>query len=120
LQEGEIRRVGSERSIKVRPRIVTATNRDLRAVVAEGRFREDLHVRLGGFVIDLPPLRDRREGIPEHLVGGEAPGPCLAPWLEPFLRRRQCGGRSLLYLASQLSAPEASRTPSATGSRTCL
>ncbi len=64
IQEGEIRRVGGERAIKVRPRIVTATNRDLRAAVADGRFREDLYFRLGGFVIGLPPLRDRREDVP--------------------------------------------------------
>jgi len=64
LQEGEIRRVGSERDIRVRPRIVTATNRDLRATIAEGRFREDLYFRLAGFVIAIPPLRERAEDIP--------------------------------------------------------
>jgi two-component system response regulator HydG len=64
LQEGEIRRVGGERDIRVRPRIVAATNRNLRAAVAEGRFREDLYFRLGAFVIAIPPLRDRPEDVP--------------------------------------------------------
>ncbi len=64
LQEGEFERVGGTKTIRVDVRIVTATNRDLAAMVREKRFREDLFYRLNVITINVPPLRDRRGDIP--------------------------------------------------------
>ena len=64
LQQGEIRRVGANRTIKVDVRVIAATNRDVEIEAADGRFRQDLMYRLNAVTINLPPLRERREDIP--------------------------------------------------------
>ena len=65
LESGEIQRLGESQPITVDVRVISATNKDLRRMIAEGQFREDLLFRLNMFHIHLPPLRDRREDIPD-------------------------------------------------------
>src|SRR5262249_35144730 len=74
LQEGEIRRVGGKDTIKIDVRIVSASNKDLKRLTEEGKFREDLYYRLNVVKVELPGLRERREDIPmliEHFLKDE-------------------------------------------------
>ena len=96
IQEKSFERVGGERTLKADVRWVAATNRDLKAMIAEGTFREDLYHRLAVFPVQLPPLRDRPEDIvplaelllkrigpdlgrPGLTLGASAHAPLLAP-----------------------------------------
>jgi len=68
LDTGEFRRVGGNKILSVDVRVIAATNRDLREVIRQGKFREDLYYRLNVINITVPPLRDRKEDIPELAV----------------------------------------------------
>jgi two-component system response regulator AtoC len=65
LDSGEFRRVGSNKTLKVDVRVIAATNKDMTQLVRTGSFREDLYYRLNVITISIPPLRERREDVPE-------------------------------------------------------
>jgi two-component system response regulator HupR/HoxA len=75
LQEGEFRVLGSDRTVKVDVRVLTASHRDLSEMVREGTFREDLYYRIAVLSVQLPALRERRDDVPllaEHLLARAA------------------------------------------------
>ena len=92
LEEGAISRVGSGKTLEVDVRVVAATNKDLKAEIAAGRFREDLLYRLNVVPIEVPPLRARRADVPqlvEHFVGqlGRAGGLQPKPFAPEAVQR---------------------------------
>ena len=97
LQEGVFERVGSSRSQRVDVRILAATNADVRAEVAAGRFREDLFFRLNTVEIHLPPLRERRDDIP--LLAGHFLNQFAARYRRPVSGFSPDGMRALLAYA---------------------
>ncbi|PQV54129.1 sigma-54-dependent Fis family transcriptional regulator [Paraburkholderia sp. BL21I4N1] len=116
LEAHEIQRVGSDETIAVDTRIVAATNRNLRQLSEEGRFREDLFYRLSVIHVTLPPLRERRDEIPLLIAwfGDEAAGSLkrrpirLTPRLRDFLLNYAYPGnirelRNVMYRLSCLA-----------------
>jgi DNA-binding NtrC family response regulator len=92
LEDGSMRRIGSVKERRVRVRLIAATNRDLSAEVAAGRFREDLFYRVNVLSITIPPLRDRPEDIPlliQHFLGD---GWTLDPGLSEILQAHSWPG----------------------------
>ena len=88
LQEHEFERVGDDKTIKIDARVIAATNRDLKAEIVAGRFREDLYYRLSVFPIEVPPLRERRKDI----------GSLAKQFLENICKEQ---GRDILTLTRQ-------------------
>ena len=92
LQDGEFSRLGGKSDVRVDVRVITATNCDLEAAVASGRFREDLYFRLNVVTITIPPLRERREEIPmltdyfvkKYSVQYNKPAPGVSQELAPL------------------------------------
>ncbi|MES2007980.1 MAG: sigma 54-interacting transcriptional regulator [Pseudomonadota bacterium] len=120
LESHEIQRVGSDETISVDTRIVAATNRDLRRLSEEGKFREDLFYRLSVIHVTLPPLRERRDEIALLVAyfGDEAAGALkrrpikLSPRLRDFLMNYAYPGnirelRNLMYRTSCLAGDTA-------------
>jgi DNA-binding NtrC family response regulator len=95
LELGEFERVGGTRTLKVDVRVVAATNRDLEAGIAEGRFRQDLFFRLNVFPITLPRLADRKEDV----------AALASHFLERF--RKELGGQARAFDKSALAALDA-------------
>jgi transcriptional regulator with GAF, ATPase, and Fis domain len=128
IQEGEVQRLGSNEVRRVDVRFVAATNRDLKADIRAGLFREDLYYRLHVVPVRLPPLRERRDDIPilvQHFIDGESvrlgrePRPIDQPSLEALCAYDWPGNvrelRNVLERAIVMSRGEVIRVPWALG-----
>jgi two-component system response regulator HydG len=113
LQEREVTRVGATTATKVDVRVIAATNRDLKELVGEGAFREDLFYRLEVFPLNVPPLRDRSSDIPlltEHALAllrkrlPDAKGLSCSPFAMRLLREYRWPGNVRQLLAALESA----------------
>ncbi|HSV46613.1 MAG TPA: sigma 54-interacting transcriptional regulator, partial [Ramlibacter sp.] len=111
LDSGEVVRVGATRALRADVRFICATHRDLRALVAEGRFREDLYYRIAAFTLHLPPLRARSDfdAVLDALLAQQGcPSERVGSALREALKSRPWPGnvrqlRSMLRLASALA-----------------
>ena len=100
LESGEVRRVGENEAFHVDVRVVCATNRNLQDLVEQGAFREDLFFRVNTFEVHLPPLRERREDIPDlartliarHLRRPQIPEAMLSPEVVAALQQHDWSG----------------------------
>ncbi|MGC4117085.1 MAG: sigma 54-interacting transcriptional regulator [Myxococcales bacterium] len=92
LQEREFERVGGQKTLKVDVRVICATNRDLEAMIQAGTFRQDLYYRLKGVMLELPPLRERLDDLPE----------LIEHFLSRFARERHEEKKALSPEASEL------------------
>src|SRR6476646_10738171 len=95
LQEREFERVGDSHTTKVDVRVIAATNSDLRRMVADGMFREDLYYRLNVIPVQIPPLRDHKEDIPL----------LVQHFLDKFRPENGVGGRASMTMSQQAMRP---------------
>ncbi|MFL6198403.1 MAG: sigma 54-interacting transcriptional regulator [Thermoanaerobaculia bacterium] len=103
LERGELQRIGCDKPLRVNVRVIAATNRDLTALMADGRFRHDLYDRLSFFEVKVPPLRERSEDIPllaRHFMRST----CSQTWRHSVLEREgicgACAGPQSAYCAT--------------------